>query len=297
MKKLGKALLFPHIAVMTALIPLSALLFAYTASAFGTDSVFTAVSYAVMAYTLSVWCIRAPSLVRAFRGFERENAYVRRWREDARLRISVSLLSSSVWNAAYAVFQLWLGYKDGTFWFYSLAVYYALLFAMRFLLLRHTAAYTPGESPLSELKKYRACGIALLVINAALAVIIFFMVGGSLTFRHGEIVTIAIAAYTFTSLASAIVGAVRYRRYESPVYSASKAISLVSASVSMLTLTSSMLSAFGDGEGAFDRTALLLAGAGVTAFILGTAVCMIYNGTKRIYIFKIEGNGNNNGKR
>ena len=66
------------------------------------------------------------------------------------------------------------------------------------------------------------------------------------TFHHHEITTIALAAYTFTSLTFAIINTVKYRKYHSPVYSASKAISLASACVSLLTLESTMLTTFGN---------------------------------------------------
>ena len=100
---------------------------------------------------------------------------------------------------------------------------------------------------LDELKKYRACGIVLLIMNLALTLIIFFMVHENRTFHHHEITTIALAAYTFTSLTIAIINTVKYRRYNSPVYSAAKAISLASATVSLLTLESSMLTTFNSG--------------------------------------------------
>ena len=78
---------------------------------------------------------------------------------------------------------------------------------------------------LQELKKYRACGIIFLIMNLTLALIIFFMVYWNRTFHHHEITTIALAAYTFTSLTFAIINIFKYRRLGSPVYSASKAIS------------------------------------------------------------------------
>ena len=84
-------------------------------------------------------------------------------------------------------------------------------------------------------------------MNLALALIIFFMVYWNRTFNHHEITTIAMAAYTFTALTMAIINIIKYKKYNSPVYSASKAISLASACVSMLTLESTMLTTFGDG--------------------------------------------------
>ena len=141
---------------------------------------------------------------------------------------------------------------------------------------------------LEELRKYRACGIVFLVMNLALALMIFFMVYWNRTFHHHEITTIAMAAYTFTSLTLAIINTVKYRKYNSPVYSASKAISLASACVSMLTLESTMLTTFGDGtvDLAGRRLFLGLSGGAISVLIIAMAVYMIVQGTKKIKLIQ-----------
>ena len=141
---------------------------------------------------------------------------------------------------------------------------------------------------LEELKKYRACGIVLLFMNLALALIIFFMVYWNRTFRHHEITTIAMAAYTFTSLTFAIVNVVKYRKYNSPVYSATKAISLASACVSVLILESTMLTTFGNATMSLTQRRILLGSSGgvISAFIIAMAVNMIVQGTKKINYLK-----------
>ena len=141
---------------------------------------------------------------------------------------------------------------------------------------------------LEELRKYRACGIVFLVMNLALALMIFFMVYWNRTFHHHEITTIAMAAYTFTSLTLAIINTVKYRKYNSPVYSASKAISLASACVSMLTLESTMLTTFGEGtvDLAGRRLFLGLSGGAISVLIIAMAVYMIVQGTKKIKLIQ-----------
>jgi len=141
---------------------------------------------------------------------------------------------------------------------------------------------------LDELKKYRACGIVFLVMNLMLTLMIFFMVYWNRTFHHHEITTIALAAYTFISLTLAIVSTVKYRRYNSPVYSASKAISLASACVSMLTLESTMLTTFGDGTMDMKTRQIFLCASGiaVSLTIILMAVYMIVQGTKKIKLIQ-----------
>ena len=289
-KKLGKALLFPHIAMMILLVPIATVLLVGSMVFIGTESPIAIVSYVIAAYTLTVWCFKIPYVIKFFKAFKDENKYARRWQDDTRLRVNVSLYGSLMWNALYGIFQLWLGFYHHTFWFYSLGAYYICLGVMRFFLVRHTAKYAPGERMQAELKKYRACGIVFLVMNLALALIIFFMVYWNRTFLHHMITAIAMAAYTFTALATAIVNVITYRKYNSPVYSASKAISLAAALVSMLTLESTMLTTFG-GETmtAIEQKWMLgVTGAAISLLIVAVAIYMIALGTKKLKQLQTE---------
>ena len=116
------------------------------------------------------------------------------------------------------------------------------------------------------------------------------MVYWNRTFNHHEITTIALAAFTFTSLTLAIISNIKYRKYNSPVYSASKAISLASACVSMLTLESTMLTTFGDGTMTLTgrRILLGLSGGVISVFIIAMAIYMIVQANKKIKLLKTE---------
>ena len=290
LKKLGKALLFPHIAIMILLVPIATVLLVGSMVFVGTESVIAYISYVLAAYTLMVWCFKLPYLIKFFKTFKDENKYARRWQDDTRLRVNVSLYGSLAWNSLYGIFQLWLGFYHHTFWFYSLGAYYICLGVMRFFLARHTTRYAPGERMQTELKKYRACGIVFLVMNLTLALIIFFMVYWNRTFEHHMITAIAMAAYTFTALTTAIINVIKYRKYNSPVFSASKAISLAAALVSMLTLESTMLTTFSEGTMTGMEQEIMLGATGgvISALIVATAIYMIVVGTKKIKQLKAE---------
>ena len=284
LKKIGKAFLFPHIAIMIILIPIATVFLVYSMVFLGTESVIAIISYVLAAYTLTVWCMKIPHLIRFLGTFKDENKYARIWQDDTRLRMNVSLYGTLIWNTAYAVFQLGLGFWHHTFWFYSLAGYYIALAVMRFFLVSYTSRHKAGEKMREELRKYRACGIVFLLMNLALALIIFFMVYWNRTFNHHEITTIAMAAYTFTSLTLAIISVVKYRKFGSPVYSASKAISLAAACVSMLTLESTMLTTFGDGTMTLTARRILLGASGgvISVFIIIMAIYMIVQSNKKL---------------
>lgn len=291
-KKLGKALLFPHIAIRITLIPISAALLVCSMVFIGTESVIAYISYVLSAYTLTVWCVKISDIIKFFKKFKNENKYMVRWRGDPQLRVKVSLYTALGVNTAYAIFQLYLGVYHGTFWYCSIGAYYLCLVLMRWLLLRHTARHVGGERLYDELRKYRICGWVFLVINLYISVITLFMIKFERTFEHHMITTIAMAAYTFGALSLAIVNVIKFRKYKSPVFSASKAISLTAACVSMLTLESTMLTTFGsttvsDGE---KKLLLALTGAGVCAFVIAAAIYMIVKSTKGLKDLKAEEN-------
>ena len=289
-KKLGKALLFPHIVIMIILVPIATVLLVGSMDFVGTESPIAIVSYVVAAYTLTVWCVKIPHLIRFFKNLKNENKYVRIWHDDARLRLSITLYGSLIWNAIYGIFQLWLGFYHHTFWFYSLGAYYICLAVMRLFLVKHIRRYAPAEKMVDELKKYRACGVVFLFMNLALALIIFFMIYWNRTFEHHMITAIAMAAYTFTALTAAIVNVIKYRKYNSPVISASKVISFAASLVSMLTLESTMLTAFAEGTMTeLERNLMLGATGGVISLlIVSMAIYMITVGTKKLKQLKTE---------
>ena len=278
-----KKLLYPHMALLILLVPVAAAFLIY---AFAYETAHPAVvygSYVLSAYALAILCVRTPEIIYWAKKVKKENRYFVCYFSDPWLRVKVSLHSSLAMNTAYAVFQLGLGFQHGSIWFYALAVYYVLLAAIRFVLLKETVTGSRGESRFAELRLYRFCGVLLLVMNLALAVIVVYIVRQNCGFEHHFITTIALAAYTFATLAKAVVNVIRYRRYQSPLMSASKVIGLVSAVVSVLTLETAMLTAFGaQSDPMFRRIMTGTTGGAVCIFVLALAVFMIVHGTKEM---------------
>jgi hypothetical protein len=244
-------------------------------------------SYVLSAYTLTVICIRIPSIIKGVNKYKKTNKYVSMYSSDPHLRIKLSLFGTLVFNIVYSLFQLALGIGGNSLWFYSLAGYYFLLALMRLSLFYHTQKHHPGEMMLREQLIYRMCGIGLLPMTLALSVIIGYVAMKSQSNVQSNIITIAMAAFTFTSFSIAIVNVFRYRKYNSPVWTASKALSFVSALVSMLTLEDAMIASFGSEEGEnFRQTMAGFTGAGIVAVVIAIAIFMIINSTKRIKEYK-----------
>lgn len=295
-KKIVKAILLPPNAVAVLLLPLSAVFLVYAMLTFETTSPICITSYLLAFYTLTVWCIKIPTLWQQIKSIKSKNKYLKRWTNDVRFRINISLTFSLLLNTAYAAFQLGLGIVHGSFWFYSLAGYYASLAFMRLFLIRHSAKHKPGEKMRKELKRYRLCGIVFLFINLILSVMILFMIRQNRLTVHHPVTTIAMATYTFTAFTLAIINVIKYRKYNSPIFSASKAISLAAACVSMLTLESTMLVTFNSGNMSHSTIQIFLgiSGSMISAFIIAMALYMIIQSNKKIKKLYPEGENNMN---
>lgn len=277
LRQWGRRLLFPGRAATLLLVPASAGFLICAMMYLSENHPARMAAYTLSTYALVICCARIPALVYRLRAFKERNRLIQRWLGDARLRMNVTLTGSILWNGSYALMQLGLCVYHRSLWFGALSAYYFLLAFMRFFLVRYSLGHALGQSIQEEKRRYSFCGALFLPMNVALSVIIFHMVNENRLVRHHEITTIAMAAYAFAALTMAIVNAVRYRKYNSPVLSASKAISLASASVSMLTLEGTMLATFGaDTMSELSQKIFLrLSGAGISILIIAMALYML----------------------
>lgn len=290
-KKLGKTLLFPHLAFIILFLSVSIALLVFSLIYYEPTAIISIISYLLAFYMLIVLCFRIPRMIEFFKTLKKDNKYVQRWFSDVHLRVNVSLYGALIWNGAFAIFQLGLGFYHGSIWFYSMSAYYILLAIMRFFLLKHTRAYKANEESEMEIKKYLLCGWLLLIMNLALAIIVFFIVYWNRTFIHSEITTITLATYTFVTFTFAIINMIKFKKYKSPIYSAGKNITLISACVSMLTLETTMLTTFG-GENSplFRQIMLSITGAVVVVFAITMAIIMLIKGSKQLKDIKNKSN-------
>ena len=282
-KKILHSMLFPHPLLLILLVFLSAAALVFVFAIDKSEGVANYAAYLLSFYTLTALCCRIPDIISGVRVLRERNPLLRRFTNDARFRLKVTLHASLTVNTAYALFQLGQGLYYRSRWFFALAVYYALLTVMRYFLLRDLKQLTPGRDYHDELRRYRFCGIALAAMTPALLVIVAFIIWQNRGFSYHSITTIAMAAYTFSAFAVATVNIIKYRKYNSPLLSAAKAVSMTTASVSMLSLETAMLSAFGtESDALFRRLITGISGLAVCLFVLGMTVYMIRRSAKEI---------------
>lgn len=287
MEKLKKGLLKllrPYPAFAFVFVPVAAGLLIYVFVSERSDEPVAYLAYFLSAYAMALVCARLPGLFGRIRAVKRENEYLSRYFSDAALRVKISLYGTLSVNTLYAVMQLGMGIYNHSVWFYALSGYYFMLALMRFFLLRQSRRSELGADLHLEYLDYRRCGVLLLLMNLALAVIATYIVKQNRGFSYHNIVTIAMAAYTFFSFTTAIVNLFRYRKYNSPVMSAAKAISFAAALVSMLSLETAMLAAFGGEEDpAFRMTITAVTAFAVCAAVLIMAIYMIAHAAKQLH--------------
>lgn len=265
------------------MVPLSIAMMIYTFLFDKGQGGIAIVSYTVSAYTFIAVCFRIPAIVRWCIKIHDTNVFINRLFHDPFLQIKISLYGSLVINTGYSIFQLGLGFYYSSVWFCTVAIYYISLAVMRFFLLKDVRSFTPGDNRHNELLRFRFCGIGLLTITVSLAVIIFYRVYTDEGFHPNRLITLAMALYTACALVVTIVNVIRYRKYKSPVCSAAKAISLSVAAISILTLESAVLYAFGTEQTFRSKAALIgLTGLVVWFFVLIVAVYMICRSTYEI---------------
>lgn len=195
-----------------------------------------------------------------------------RLKSDLHFRIKAFLCVSIAFNLAYACF-LWItGWIYHSKWFFVMSVYYGLLVIARIFIF---VQIDPKERLRSKLLTMRTCGYFLLLINLVVSTMIFILLYGGHSVKHHEITVITLATYTFSSLTVAIVNSIKYYKKNAHVYFCAKLIGLISASVSLITLTNTMLATFGEDTARLRSIVLPILSVAVSIFIIASATLMI----------------------
>ena len=200
------------------------------------------------------------------------------YRKDKRFRGELMLYINFAINAGYAVFEAICGIILHSAWMGTLAFYYIVLSSMRLYILRRHKQ----ESERERLKAYRSCAVLLLLLTVAIAGIHILTMARYYSVKYKGYMIYAVATYTFYSAISAIRNVVVYRKINDPILSASKAINLAVAAISMYNLQAAMITAFGDEDEAFRVTMGSCVGIGVLLIIISISIYMITKANKKL---------------
>jgi len=286
-KKLGRALLAPPPWLLALLTALCAAALAAVFLRGLEQSLFAYLVYPLSFYTLcvvTVYFVSAlPKRVGQIKGHIHENTFGHRCITDRAFSMKVSLFTSLGINLLYVCINLWSWSFSRSWWFAVLALYYAIMAVMRFLLLRYVHRSALGGDIPGEWRRSRLCAYILLLINLSLSGAVLMILYQNRGHDYPGMLIYVMALYTFYSTAHALIDIVRYRKLGSPILSTAKIVSLSAALFSMLNLETAMFAQFGaDMPRAHQQLFIVLTGAGVSITVVTLSLILIVKATKEI---------------
>ncbi len=206
-------------------------------------------------------------------------------RNDIAFRIKFFLRLALAVNFAYSIFLFVASRFSYSRWFLVMSVYYGLLSVARIILFLQIKT---EKNMRSRIKTMRGYGWFLLLLNLVISAMIFILIYGERNIKYHEIYVIALATYTFSALTVAIINIIKYLKKNDHVYFCVKATSLVTASVSIVTLTNTMLATFGEHNTLLRSIVLPSLGGVVSVVIIASAILMIRKANLDLRILKYE---------
>lgn len=295
-KKLGKCLLFPPLWLIWMLFIISVVALPMVFIKEWESKPIAYGVYVLAFYTVVVvsafFAAVLPKRYKQMKQKIYDNTLGNRYMTDMAFRTHVSLYATLTINLLYVGANVISGVIYRSAWFGILAAYYAILAIMRFLLLRFVNRIGIGKERILEFRRSRLCGLILMAVNLTLSGAVLMILYENKGYEYHGILIYVMALYTFYITAAAIINIIKYRKYNSPIMSTAKIISLSAALVSMLSLETAMFAQFGgDMSPENQRLMIMLTGAGVSIVVVTMSVYMIVRASKEIRKIKEQLNG------
>ncbi|MBQ8876340.1 MAG: hypothetical protein IJY63_02200 [Clostridia bacterium] len=234
------------------------------------------ISYGVAAllltYTVYTLVKILPRRYRALKEKLRSHKRIGRLMQNYGLRTVIFATVSVAVTLAFATYHAVIAYLYHSVWFGALATYYIILLIIRGgIVLYHGKRRGKERKKEIEIRKYRSCGIGLMITISALSATIFEMVQNSAATKRAGLMIYVVATYTFYKITMAIINFVRAKKQDDHTVDALRNINVADAAVSLLALQASMIQEF--SETGFPL-ANALTGAGVCLFVFGLGLYM-----------------------
>lgn len=200
---------------------------------------------------------------------------------NQRYRIILSAAVAFAFNLFYAIYHCILGVLNLSFWFIAMCAFYGILATMRFSAVLCERNHQKSPDIDTELFVMKLSGVLLVVLGIVLATVSYISLSQNIAAKHGEIIMITIATYTFYKITMAIVKAVKQHKNPSPLLRTIRNIGYAEVAASILTLQRSMLASFGsmNVEKVYFMNAVT--GAAVCLFVLILGLSMITKSIKK----------------
>lgn len=230
------------------------------------------ISYILSAYALTITVPRCIKLIKWINKKLHSNKYTNRLLTDKDLKNNLNLFSGTIFNILYGLFKFIIALIYTSLWSGATGGYYLILGMMKLSLTKHVIKKSDDEK---QKKQYRNTGVLMFLLNASMVVMIILMLRHNQSVEYPGFIIFAQAAYTFYILTFSIINAIKYRHNHKPLISASKAINLVGAIMSMFILQIAMVNEFGSMH---DMKILnILSGAVTSISTIFVAIYMLIN--------------------
>ncbi|MDE6473704.1 MAG: hypothetical protein K2L70_01205 [Clostridia bacterium] len=262
--------------------------------------IFYAVALVSMAYSIYTFVYIAPRARSKFLQWADKREVTRQIVSNFGVRTIIFAIGSFALSIAYGAYNFTLSILEMSVWYGVLAAYYILLASMRGGVITYhekkRKAQKCGKIVENEkvkgIKRYRNCGIMLIVMTFALMIAVLQMVLVHRSFTHTGMMIYVSAAYTFYKVTMSIVNIVKAKKQTDVTVQAIRNINLADAMVSILALQTSMINSFGGSEDVEFADALNGAtGAVVCLLIFALGIFMIAKAKKQLRIESQNENG------
>lgn len=280
-----RKLLYPGLLWVIVLAVSGGIMLFITFSGSMEDTPFAYISYVVSFYALVLVTAEAVAGGKAARRKLYEMPLTNRYLTDAFFRVRVGLHASLLVSLAYAALRLASAVRFSSFWDGALALYYMLLCGVRVYLIRALPADHGEAGFRRELRSYRATGFFLIMLSLALDIIAVQIVRAGQSYRYQGSLIFAVGFYSFYCLILSSVNTVKYRKFKSPVLSASKAVNLTTALASIFSLETAMLDRFGD-DPQFQIWMTAGTALAICTMVLAIAVFMVIQSGRKLNLIK-----------
>lgn len=158
----------------------------------------------------------------------------------------ITAVISMITALLFALFNGLIGMISDAPWNLYISIYYLLLIIVRMeTLIFEKKAYKDNNNEIRK-KAYIASFCILMVLNIALIGPIVLMIKNLRPGNIGMILSIAMAAYSFTSITIAIINAKKSIKHDNLLVKQNRIIDLISALVSILILQHTLIVVNGD---------------------------------------------------
>lgn len=244
-----------------------------------------AITLAYSVYTIVKF---APNIKNRLTSFLKKYEFTKHILEHYGFRTVVFATTAMSLNIIYVIFNGVVAIVSNSVWYGALAGYYIIITLLRSSIISYhkkkrsignnASVHEESTDQELEIKKYKRCGIYLLILPVCLSAAITEMVVNNSAFVHWGWTVFAFAAYTFYKITMAILNVIKAHKSSDITLQALRNIGLADALVSILALQTSLLFAFSDGSGSGFANALTGAAVCVATVIMG--IIMIIKSNK-----------------